>query len=112
MFRNLFQRKRLSVPPEAADVGPCAIGTEGKNWIWPGRGAIDAVIRLPKQGWVLNQDRPSCPPGHRPGMSWDTARTQVGTAEPGPRPLPLMLPSSQSTLVTGFLENWSVLKEA
>lgn len=73
-----------------------------------------AVIHLPQQGWVRNQDSPGCPPGHRPGMSWDTARTQVGIAEPGalssystvPHPLPLTGPSSQGTLATmGFLEN-------
>lgn len=60
------------------------------------------MIHLPQQGWVLHQGRPSCPPGYPPGMSWDTARTQVGTAEPGAlssyrtghHPLPLMLPSS------------------
>lgn len=79
------------------------------------------MIRLPQQGWVLNQDSPSCPPGHRPGMPWDTARTQVGIAEPGalssystvPHPLPLMLPSSQGALVTtGYLENWTMQEEA
>lgn len=116
MFGDLFQRKRLAVPPEAAEVGPCTVGAEGKNWI----GGGTAVTHLPQQSWVLNQDRPSRPPGHQPGMSWDTARTQVGTAEPGalssyrtgPHPLPLMPPSSQGTLVTGFLENWSMQGEA
>lgn len=44
-------------------------------------------------------------------VSWDTARTQVWTAEPGalssyssgPHPLPLTLPSNQGTLVTDRL---------
>lgn len=55
MFGDLFQRKRLTVPPEAAEVGLCTIGAEGKKWIGEGT----AVTHLPQQGWVLNQDSQS-----------------------------------------------------
>lgn len=77
-----------------------------------------ALTHLCQQGRVLKQARATCPPGHRPGMSWDTARTlgieeaTLSSYRTGPHLATQVPPSSQGTWATGFLENWSIQTEA
>lgn len=71
-----------------------------------------------KESLVQNQARPRCPPGYWPGMSWDTARTLGGIAEPvtlssyrlGPHLATQMPPSSQ-VQTAGCPENWRMKEE-
>lgn len=52
-------------------------------------------------------------PGTQPELRWGLqSQGPSPVTGQGPTPLPLMLHSSQGTLVTGFLENWSMQVEA